>query len=219
MVTLEKILSIPKSFYVSWRLMSFRDAFKLPILVRYNTKLRSLKGRVIKTDRNASMQIGFGTVGIYDETYERCILQIDGILRMGEKIFFGRSSRISVAKNAILEIGSRSGCTAKGTIVCADNVKIGRGCLMSWETLIMDTDWHETINLQSGKLNPMTGVINIGDNVWIGTRSVILKNTTIPDGCIVGSSSLCNKVYDKQNCIIAGAPAVVKKEGVTRYIP
>lgn len=40
---IELLLSIPKSFYVSWRLTSFRDAFRLPILCRYNVKIIRLK--------------------------------------------------------------------------------------------------------------------------------------------------------------------------------
>ena len=43
---LEKILSIPKSFYVSWRLMGIKKAFKLPIFVRYNVCCESLSGKV-----------------------------------------------------------------------------------------------------------------------------------------------------------------------------
>lgn len=44
---LEKILSIPKSFWVSLHFFPLKDAIRLPILVRYNTKLNSLKGAVI----------------------------------------------------------------------------------------------------------------------------------------------------------------------------
>lgn len=45
---IELLLSIPKSFYVSWRLTSFRDAFRLPILCRYNVKVISTKGRKLR---------------------------------------------------------------------------------------------------------------------------------------------------------------------------
>jgi bifunctional N-acetylglucosamine-1-phosphate-uridyltransferase/glucosamine-1-phosphate-acetyltransferase GlmU-like protein len=30
----------------------------------------------------------------------------------------------------------------------------------------------------------------IGDNVWVGTRAVILKGSRVADGCIVGAGSL-----------------------------
>ena len=43
---LEHILSIPKSFYVSSKYFSLKDAVKLPIMVRYNTVLLGLKGKI-----------------------------------------------------------------------------------------------------------------------------------------------------------------------------
>ena len=46
-MTLEKILSLPKSLYVSMRLFPLKDALKLPILCRYNFKCLSLKGQVL----------------------------------------------------------------------------------------------------------------------------------------------------------------------------
>lgn len=44
--TFDKLLSIPKSFYVSLRLCGLKRAFELPILVRFNCKLAKLNGRV-----------------------------------------------------------------------------------------------------------------------------------------------------------------------------
>lgn len=38
------VASIPKSFYASWRLTSFKRAWKLPIRCRYNVKLLKLSG-------------------------------------------------------------------------------------------------------------------------------------------------------------------------------
>lgn len=45
-MSIEKILSIPKSFWVSVHFFSFKDAIKLPVLVRYNTKIQSLTGNI-----------------------------------------------------------------------------------------------------------------------------------------------------------------------------
>ena len=47
MKMLEKILSVPKSLYVSIRLCGFKKGLKLPVYVRYNTVLRNLSGRVM----------------------------------------------------------------------------------------------------------------------------------------------------------------------------
>lgn len=42
----EKLLSIPKSFYVCLKLLGIKKALSLPILVHYNTKIIDLKGCV-----------------------------------------------------------------------------------------------------------------------------------------------------------------------------
>lgn len=47
MELLEKLLSVPKSLYVSIKLCGLTKGIKLPIFVRYNTVLRDISGRVI----------------------------------------------------------------------------------------------------------------------------------------------------------------------------
>lgn len=74
---LEHILSIPKSFYVSLKYFSLKDAVKLPIMVRYNTVLLGLKGKITNSGAKFAMfKVGFGNVGVFDKKYERTMLQI-----------------------------------------------------------------------------------------------------------------------------------------------
>ena len=43
----EYVVSLPKSFYASWRLCSFKHAFKLPVMCRYNVRLLNLRGALV----------------------------------------------------------------------------------------------------------------------------------------------------------------------------
>ena len=43
---IEILLSLPKSYYVSMKLLGFRRALCLPFLVRYNTKIIDLDGKI-----------------------------------------------------------------------------------------------------------------------------------------------------------------------------
>lgn len=45
-MNIDKLLSIPKSFFVSLHFFSLKDALKLPVLVRYNAKIMSLRGTI-----------------------------------------------------------------------------------------------------------------------------------------------------------------------------
>jgi len=59
---------------------------------------------------------------------------------------------------------------------------------------------------------------SIGQQCFIGARSIILPGVSIGDHVIVGSGSVVTKDV-KSNCIVAGNPAKVIKENIntTRY--
>lgn len=45
-MTIDKILSVPKSLWVSLHFFPLKDALKIPVFVRYNAKLLSLNGKI-----------------------------------------------------------------------------------------------------------------------------------------------------------------------------
>lgn len=73
----EFVFSLPKSFFVSWKLTSFRECFKLPILVRYNVKLLSLEGQV---RGNGRISIGFNRTNLFDVRHQRTMISICGTI-------------------------------------------------------------------------------------------------------------------------------------------
>lgn len=217
---IEKILSIPKSFWVSLHFFGFKDAVKLPMFVRYNCVLKNLTGSVeVLNSRGggfAMFHFGFNRVGIFDKKYERSILDIQGRVEICGKVNFGHGSRLVVCKGGVLTLGEGFINTAKGVVVCTKRISIGKNMLMSWDTLIMDTDWHAMQDTKDGTIFPCEEEIVIGENIWMGMRSVILKGTSIPDGCVIAANATCCKKYKNVNCLLAGTPAEVKKHNVTK---
>ena len=114
-----------------------------------------------------------------------------------------------------LFIGSGFVNTAEMTLVCMRKIYIGYHVTTSWNTLLMDTDFHATIDTITGKTNPYTSSIEIGDNVWVCTRAVVLKGSKIPNGCIVGANAVVTSKYSSEHALIAGNPAVIKKTHIT----
>lgn len=55
--------------------------------------------------------------------------------------------------------------------------------------------------------------VTIGENCFIGGRSLIMPGVTIGDSCIVGAGSVVTKSVP-DNCIVAGNPARILREGV-----
>lgn len=108
------------------------------------------------------------------------------------------------ADNSIIEIGDNTYINRRSEICCKDKVKIGKNCAISWDVVISDSDYHGIVGVENTK------PILIGDNVWIGCRTTILKGVTIGNGAIVAAGSLVTRDV-QEKCVVAGVPAKVIK--------
>ena len=109
--------------------------------------------------------------------------------------------------SALVKIGDNTNLNGV-YIACRKSITIGDNCRLASGVVILDYYGHE---LHSQ--NRTTGIdcpksIIIGNNVWIGTNSIILKDTTIGDNCVVSCGSIVKGHFDK-NSIIQGNPGVV----------
>lgn len=94
-------------------------------------------------------------------------------------------------------------------IRCHERISIGEGAKISHDVTIMDSDAHQ-INYEGYQ---MTAPIEIGKNVWIGSRVTILKGVKIGDGAIIAAGSVVTQNIPT-NCLAAGVPARVIKENI-----
>jgi acetyltransferase-like isoleucine patch superfamily enzyme len=113
------------------------------------------------------------------------------------------------SNNAIIFIGNN--CGLSGTVLGAkEKILIGNNVLCGANTLITDFDWH---GIQPDKRRCSTGdskQIVIGDNVFIGYGTVILKGVTIGNNSVIGANSVVTKNIP-ENVIAAGNPCKVIK--------
>lgn len=114
---------------------------------------------------------------------------------------FGNGARLSVGDR------SQLGKNAKlaGTITLGDDVVMGPDVVM----MSMSHGYATTeipINRQPGWEKP----IFIGNDVWIGTRVIILPGVHIGDHCIIGSNAVVTHSFPA-NCILGGVPAKILK--------
>jgi acetyltransferase-like isoleucine patch superfamily enzyme len=113
----------------------------------------------------------------------------------------------------------KSGC---GKIEIGDYCLISPGCKLSAQTqirlgsntmlagncYISDSDWHGLYN----RIRPFrcSSPVFIGENVWLGYNSTVLKGVTIGDNTVIGAGSVVTKNIPA-NVVAAGNPARVIK--------
>lgn len=111
--------------------------------------------------------------------------------------------------NARIEIGDDTGISG-ASICAASEIRIGKQCLFGANVVIADTDFH-SIKPENRRYNnnpediAVTPVF-IGDNVFIGTGTIVLKGVAIGNNSVIGAGSVVTKNVP-ENSIAAGNPA------------
>jgi maltose O-acetyltransferase len=110
--------------------------------------------------------------------------------------------------NATITIGKANAFNNNVSMVPNEQITIGDRCQIGELVTIYDCDFHEinpaTRNLSAGLTNPVI----IGNNVWLGSRVIVLKGVTIGDNSVVAAASVVCKSIPA-SCIAAGNPAKV----------
>lgn len=125
--------------------------------------------------------------------------------------YFGKVEKSSIIIGKGTSIGSLRYITYNSNTACT----LGKNCMISSGVILWNTDAHPILDLQSGNiLNPVKG-IHIGDHCWLGEGVSVMKNTDIPEDCILGHRAVVSGHLQKPHSIYAGNPAKFIKSGVT----
>ena len=211
-------ISFSKTIRFNLKYFTIQQAIKIPIIVYKGVCVNSLHGSIEVHGKIKSgiLKIGRPCLGNQDSKYDRTIFALDGLLTIQGNIVIGRGTKIAVTGH--LQLGDGFEVTGDSSIICNDSISIGRRCLISWNCLIMDNDFHYICTFENEILNAkLTKPIIIGDNVWIGCNCTILKGVQISEGNIIASSSLITKSIDVQYSIVASKGGHVEVLAKNRY--
>lgn len=209
-----------KTLYFNFRMFPLRTAVKVPVYCSTYTRFHSLKGR-IEFDcppRHGLVKIGFLANDMFVPSTNVSNLNINGLIRFkGQGHFVGGVS-INVGRYGTLTIGDEFFISSQVKIVCHERMDIGDWARIAWECQLFDTNFHYIEEVASGTYLKKTAPVVIGNNVWIGNRTTVTKGTVLPDFCMVGSSSLCNRDYSDvpRDSLIGGMPARLIRTGYRR---
>jgi maltose O-acetyltransferase len=118
--------------------------------------------------------------------------------------------------SANVKLGNNSGigyrCYIQGPTLIGNNV------MMAPEVLIYTIN-HETSNIeipmcQQGITSPKT--VQIEDDVWIGTRAIILPGVTIGNGSIIAAGAVVTKDVPPYT-VVGGNPAKILRDRRAEY--
>ncbi len=104
-----------------------------------------------------------------------------------------------------IEVGDRTFINYGSSIAAHDLVQIGADCHIGHYTFIMDNNHHDVV--RHLELPPSAPVI-VENNVWIGSKTVILPGVRIGHHSVVGAGSIVTSDVPP-HCVVAGNPARV----------
>lgn len=88
-----------------------------------------------------------------------------------------------------IAIGDGSGIS-HATIVCLQEIEIGRRVLIGGGVRIFDSDFHVLPQARPSARNPATRPVKIEDDAFVGAYATILKGATIGRGAVIGAGSV-----------------------------
>ena len=158
-----------------------------------------LKTIILRMERGAKVSIVFPA---FISSGTEVSVDKGGELSVGRRISMRHGSRLTVRDKARLIIGNNfymnTGCiiSAHESIIIGDNVEFGSGVFVYDQ----DHDFRADGGLAAKKFK--TSAVTIGNNVWIGANTIILRGTVIGDNCVVGAGSVLKGCFPSNSLIV-----------------
>ena len=122
---------------------------------------------------------------------------------IGNPMVIGNYENIVIHNNSEIE----RGCT----LIAKDKIEIGENSTLAYGVMVLTSaDPNGPHNKLSKLYPPIKAPVIIGNDCWIGARSVILPGVTIGDCSIVAAGSVVTEDVQPKT-LVAGVPAKVKK--------
>lgn len=134
----------------------------------------------------------------------------DGRMEFGRLVIHSRPTPTEFATwpKGELIIGDGSFVNYGCSIAATDRVEIGKWALIGTYVNVADTNFHDAYDRRAMGASKR---VFIDDDVWLGTRSIVLSGVTIGKGAIVGAGAVVTKDVEPF-AIVSGVPAQKRGE-------
>lgn len=217
-----------KTVYINLRIFPFRTALKLPLQIGWRVDFRNVYQGCVTIDEGVAVKHFMIKIGITPfpmistkSDYTLIRFAKDGRISFGDDVLIYNGVCLITSEGGHIHIGSDCLINQRTKVYSQKKVTIGDHCRIGWECQVLDSDCHLVYNDNKKTIGNPIGEICIGDNVWIASRSSVMKGVTIPSYSIVSGNSVVLKSFadiTTQGNLFAGSPAVLKATGVYRLL-
>lgn len=173
-----------------------------------------------KLDNSEIIFIGDNNIFICKNniTLENCKIRFTGsnsIIYIDENNY-PMSLNMRVGNDSVIYIGKDCYINRTSHMYATErkNIIIGNELLLSFSTYFRTADPHPVYDVKTKKRINHSKSILLGDRVWIGQESLILKGTIVGSGAIIGGHSVVANKKIESNAMYAGNPVKKVKDGV-----
>lgn len=128
-------------------------------------------------------------------------------INIGKFVFIRKNASIRIDYEGVLNIGKNVFINDNCTINCVNRITIGKNTKIAPNVCINDHDHNYKKNTSDHLIR---GEVTIGDNVWIGSNVVILRNTHIGDNVVVAAGSVVKGIIPPNTIFINKRETVIK---------
>lgn len=199
--------------------IAFVQKFDVPKTLYWRIKLRLSRAAsfhicprsIIDIDKTANVSVSSGELTINDSWFSTRKRRYISEFRLDKgscfvcegdfKLFQGASIYVASGAKLVLH-GGWSFLNTNSTLNCFHHIEIGKGCAISDNVCIADSDSHFIDGHKEKAIAPVI----IGDHVWIGKNVIVMKGVTIGNGAVIGAGSVVTNNVPC-NTVVAGNPA------------
>lgn len=137
----------------------------------------------------------------------------DGLVQLGARTWLRTEygpNQLTAHRGARVLVGDDAFING-GMLHAKREIRIGANFMMGFGSRVLDADLHDLDSETPERIEP----VRIGDRVWIGADSLVLRGVTIGDDVVVAAGSVVTADLPPR-CLAAGAPARPIRELASR---
>lgn len=213
------------SIWFDLHFLPLKDALKIPVYISHNTRIigKINKNSIVLNcsvkSRSISIGISEATFGLQGDKYSYLMIQPGGKIIFNGPCVFSRGCSFRIFEGAEIYVGKNVYFNQYSNISSHTKVHLGDDLLAGWNVNIRDSDGHRLFDIENpeGQTNNDEAVF-IGNHVWLGSYTDILKGASISDDSITAYRACVCKKFDEKNVVLGGLPAKIIRRKVGWHI-